>query len=274
MMKKQFGLATVAALLAIPLSSARANLILTTFSASGGNGFGAKTTILTLQAVGNSTSPAGIEQGCNSFSGTATYGAFSTTGSGNDFCNEGLSNDVANGSPKTALPSLTSLGITSASQIGLLFNINQNNVTKGITVNDLALTFYNTAGTPIFTATLPDNWCTLSSSFCSGLNTFATESNGQGQAGFAFMLDAGQQAQLLAAMGGTFNGSVIVGSGGNFGCSGTAGADCLAAVSGAESLQLVNLNTPITTPEPSTTVLMASGLLGLVGFASRRRNKK
>lgn len=274
MMKKLAVWSGAVAILAVPIGSARADLVLTNFQASGGNGFGAVTTIMTWQRVGNSQSPTGIEQGCNSFSSTSTFGAFSTTGSGGDFCNEGSANDVPNGTPKTALPSLSSLGITSVSQIGALFNINQSNPTSGITVNDLALTFYTSTGTPIFTATLPDNWCNLGSSFCSGPNTFATFANGQGQAGYAFALTSAQQALLLAAMGGTFNGSVLVGAGGNLGCSGTAGADCKLADAGAESLQLANLNTPITTPEPSTIALTASGLIGLVGIGRRRRNKK
>jgi hypothetical protein len=272
MMKKLVGWTGAIAVLAIPFGSARADLVLTSFTSSGGNGFGAVTTIMTLQAVGNSQSPSGTEQGCNSFSATNTFGAFDPTKA--DFCNEGAANDVPNGTPKTALPSLSSLGITNTSQIGLLFNINQSNPTSGITINDLALTFYSSTGTPIFTATLPDGWCTLGASFCSGPNTFATFANGQGQAGYAFALTSGQQAALLAAMGGTFNGSVVVGVGGNFGCSGTAGTDCKVADAGAESLQLANLNTPITTPEPSTVMLTASGLIGLVGIGRRRRNKK
>jgi len=273
-MMKKFAVWTGAvAMLALPVASAHADLVLTTFQASGGNGFGAVTTIMTLQATGNSQSPNGIEQGCNSFSATNTFGAFSTTGSGGGFCNEGSANDVPNGTPKTALPSLSSLGITNTSQIGLLFNINQSNPINGITINDLALTFYSSTGTPIFTATLPDNWCNIGS-FCSGLNTFSTEANGQGQAGYAFALTTAQQAALLAAMGGTFNGSVVVGVGGNLGCTGTTAGDCKGAVGGAESFQLANLNTPITTPEPSTVALTASGLIGLVGIGRRRRNKK
>jgi hypothetical protein len=272
MLKKLASWTGAIAVLAIPVGSARADLVLTNFTASGGNGFGAVTTIMTWQRVGNSQSPTGIEQGCNSFSSTNTFGAFDP--SQTDFCLEGAANDVPNGTPKTALPSLSSLGITNTSQIGALFNINQSNPTSGITINDLALTFYTSTGTPIFTATLPSDWCNLGSSFCSGPNTFATFANGQGQAGYAFALTSGQQAALLAAMGGTFNGSVVVGVGGNFGCSGTAGTDCKVADAGAESLQLANLNTPITTPEPSTVMLTASGLIGLVGIGRRRRNKK
>jgi hypothetical protein len=262
------------AILAVPLSTARANLVLTTFQASGGNGFGAVTTIMSLQAAGNSTSPAGIEQGCNSFSATSNFGTYDPTQT--DFCHEDATktaNDVPNGTPKTALPSLGSLGITSANDIGLLFNINQVNGTNGITVNDLAMTFYSSTGAVLFVATLPDNWCTLGATFCSGLNTFSTEAQGQGQAGYAFKLDATQQAALLAALGGNTLGSVLVGVGANLGCTGTAAGDCKLANDGAESLQLANLNTPVVLPEPSTTFLVASGFVGLVGIARRRRNK-
>jgi hypothetical protein len=271
MMKKLAVWTGAVAMLALPVGSAHADLVLTNFNLSGGNGFGAVTTIMTWQRVGSSQSPTGIETGCNSFTATSTFGAYDP--SKTDFCNEGAPNDVPNGTPKTALPSLSSLGITSVSQIGTVLNINQSNPTSGITVNDLALTFYTSTGTPIFTATLPDNWCNIGS-FCSGPNTFSTFANGQGQAGYAFALTAGQQALLLAAMGGTFNGSILVGAGGVLGCSGNAGTDCKLADAGAESLQLANLNTPITTPEPSTVALTASGLIGLVGIGRRRRNKK
>jgi hypothetical protein len=38
--------------------------------------------------------------------------------------------------------------------------------------------------------------------------------------------------------------------------------------------QWINSQLVVATPEPGTTVLMATGLIGIAGFARRRRNKK
>jgi hypothetical protein len=190
-------------------------------------------------------------------------------------CAEGVANQVANGSPKNALPSLGSVNITNASQIGLLFNMNQV-ATAGLTVNGLNLAFYTPAGVDIFNAILPTlGWCNIAA-LCSGGETFLNSIPGQGGNGQLFVLDAAQQAALAAAItasGASFS-SILVGAGGIMGCAGTQTANCKEANDGAESFQLANTaGNVVTTPEPSTAALMATGLLGMVGVVRRRRRQ-
>jgi PEP-CTERM motif len=267
-------------ILAVPFSVARANLVLTSLDQFSGQGFGAITTIFTIQTPNGQTQ---TEQGCYAYNnGTPGSGAFNgadntfagiSTTAGN-YCTEGGVNDVAPGSPKNQIPSLSSVGITSVSQIGLLLNLNQVS-DQGITIQNggLVLSFYNPLnGDIIYSATLANNWCNIAS-LCSGSNTLLASEQGQGGSGFTFVLDAAQQAGLLAAMGGTFNGNILVGASGFLGCAGTQTANCKEANDGADDISLAAVNQPTTVPEPSTTFLMASGLIGLAGVVRRRRNK-
>lgn len=267
------------ALLAIPFGTARADLVLSALELNSGQGFGAVFTIFTLQVTGNPTlHPDGLEDGCYAFgdmTGAYSGGDSNPAGAGvnvGNFCSEGAINEVASGSPKNALPSLGELGITNTSQIGLLVNLNQVS-NQGITINDMVLSFYTASGDVIFNATLPNSWCTIAS-LCSGLDTFLSSINGQGGNGQLFVLDAAQQAALAAAIAasGQSFGSILVGSAASLGCvTNPQTANCKAANDGAESFQLANITTVTTVPEPATTALVATGLLGLFGVARRRR---
>lgn len=268
------------ALLAIPIGTARADLVLSTLQLQSGQGFGAVETIFTVQVTGgNQTLGTQVETGCYAF-GNVT-GAFSsgdnsvagtTTNVGN-YCAENTANQVASGSPKNALPSLGDVGITNTASIGLLLNLNTI-ADAGITVQDMTLSFYTAGGDVIFTAVLQNGWCTIGS-LCSGTDTFLSSIQGQGGNGQLFVLDAAQQAALAAAIAAsnTTFANILVGAGGVFGCAGTQTTNCKQASDGAESLQLANLNTIVTTPEPSTAALMATGLVGLVGVVRRRRRQ-
>jgi hypothetical protein len=294
MTKKLLVQATMAALLAVPLSTARADLVLTSLQINPGNGFGNAQTIFTLQVTGGNKAPtdpsAQNEQGCYAFGNQ--IGAFSsvdasfagTTVNGGNFCTEGgTPNQVASGSPKNALPSLSDAGITNTGEIGLLLNMNQVN-TAGLTVNDMVLSFYTPGGDVIYSATLPNAWCTTAASglsaatiasLCSGTDTFLKSEVGQGSAGTVFLLTAAQQTALQTAItnSGFAFGSILVGASADFGCIGTQTANCKEANDGAESLQLARVNATSLAPEPASAALMATGFLGLVGIARRRRNK-
>jgi hypothetical protein len=265
------------ALLAIPFGTARASLILSTQILQNGQGFGAVETIFTLQVTGgNQTLGTQIEQGCNAFANPGqVQGAFiQPQAPPGNMCLEGNGNQVANGSPKNALPTLGLVNITNASQIGLLFNMNQV-ATAGLTINGLNLSFYAPGSTnSIFNAVLPTiGWCNIAA-LCSGGETFLNSIPGQGGNGQLFVLDAAQQAALTAAITASGAGfaNILVGAGGLMGCAGTQTANCKEANDGAESFQLANIGT-VVTPEPSSAALMATGLLGLVGVVRRRRRQ-
>jgi hypothetical protein len=263
------------ALLAIPFGTARASLILSTQILQNGQGFGAVETIFTLQVTGgNQTLGTQIEQGCFAFPNTK--GAFNPAENPGNMCTENAGNQVANGSPKNALPSLGDINITTAAQItsgqiGLLFNMNQVS-TAGLTITGMNLSFYTAAGVSIFNAILPTvGWCNIAA-LCSGGETFLNSIPGQGGNGQLFVLDAAQRAALITAIGANPVSSILVGAGGIMGCAGTQTANCKEANDGAESFQLANTGI-VVTPEPSTAALMATGLLGMVGVVRRRRRQ-
>jgi len=146
---------------------------------------------------------------------------------------------------KYGIPTIGSLGITTASQIGVLFNATEPGG-NSVNVTDVTLKFYTSGGT--FLGAID------------GAQNFADSNPGNGVAGFTFVVSADEQAYVngLLAAGGAGTTLALESTITDF-------------AGGPESFLIYNLSTaPI--PEPETYALMIAGL-GLIGFVAHRRRK-
>jgi hypothetical protein len=231
------GLAVLATFAPLP---AMAHLVFAGDFVVGGSGFGALPRALTVQSHGPGQT---VESGCIA-PGPTTGGCVAGSVGGDEAPPIGF--------PKQSAPSLSSLGITSASQIGILFDAiqpqNTNNIT--VTITDLTLKLYNGA-TLVTTAVLTPEPLTLATN------------PGNGNTDYLFVLDAIEAAAFDALIAGNF-------------------ADVLALdstisfpnqSSGPDSYALINTSqTPL--PEPGTLSLVGLCLFGLdkLRRAQKKRN--
>jgi len=239
-MKKNLLTLSAAALLAAPFGVARADLVFNGLVDLGGTGLGAVNTVLTI-----ANSP--TELGCVSWNGTTTVlgatlaGTGQCTGAGDQ-----------NGLNSTQLLSAT--GVTTGANYAILFNPAEPGNDQTVTLNTLVATFYNNAGTLIFSAPLHV-----------ANQTFNAADQGTGNTGFEFILSPTEAATLQGFITALGTSNIHVGLVSTLGVP--------ASSDGAhETFFVFNSGIATVTPEPSTTVLMATGLFGLVGFVRRRRS--
>jgi hypothetical protein len=245
MTKNLMRLSAVALLIA-PLGVARADLVFIGPATIGGTGLGAVNTVLTIQSQANGTT----EQGCVGFNGvTDVIGNFS-----NADCAAAVDGDIKTGASQTQTRTLSEAGITSGSNFAILFNPSEPGG-DGISLDGLVANFYSSAGnllmTAVYTGTNPLN--------------FPTTETGTGNTGFEFALNGTEAAQLQTLINANGLSNIHVGLAGSAG-------NPLAATGGLETFFIFNSGLATITPEPSTTVLTATGLFALAGFIRRRRS--
>lgn len=203
---------------------------------SGGSGLGAVTTVLTFTSPAsssNETGCVGAGAGGTAITGSSVCPSATFTGG-----NEQAVNNVF---------STATVGFTNFGDLQLIFNASEPGSAPGITLNNLALTIYNSAGVLQQTHTLAAPYV-ISDAF-----------SGVGNAGFGFMLDSTEAAQANALL--TANPGAVFYI--------AAAANASEATGGLETIFVRTTAAAAAVPEPVSSWLVGGGLL-VLGLLRKR----
>ncbi|MES2831831.1 MAG: PEP-CTERM sorting domain-containing protein [Pseudomonadota bacterium] len=240
--------------------TASAGLIFQSAILASAQGFGNAPRDLTLQSTGRSVTESGsvgVAAG-----GGITFGTPISDASvflGNGISTLSGTADMADplaDNQKYGIPTIGSLGITSANQIGILFNATEPGG-DSINVVDLTLKFYTSAGT--FLGAID------------GQQDFRGTNPGNGVAGFTFVVDSAQQSFVNGLLGVGGAGTTLV-----------LEATLADFAGGPDSFLIYNTNNTggpgtggpgTSVPEPGTVALLGMGLLGALFSRRKFKNK-
>jgi hypothetical protein len=208
----------------------------------GGQGFGNAPRLLTVQGSGTESGVVNIAAG-----NTIVGGAGVPTGSVHD------SNGVTNAggqevSPftdnqKFGIPTLSSLGWTTADQVKIVFNATEPGG-NGLNITDVTLKFYN--GTTLVGA-------------IDGQQNFLNTIVGNGNSGFAFGVSDDEKAYVQGILNQAGSGNFRI----------ALETTITDAAGGPESFSAISAMSAV--PEPATWAMMVLGFLGVGLLAYRRR---
>jgi hypothetical protein len=228
---KMLGLVVLGLLLLVPVQYAAADLVFTTDIQVSGTGLGAVNTLVTVHDPGGPGTQNGTESGCINQDGSFSPCLGGVEGGDNTAINQVITLDTNN-------------------NFAAVINIAETGQDKSATLTALYLTFCSTTDSSCYTAF----WNEADKVLTQG----GSEGTGLGNSGFTFALD---DAQFAIVQG--LPGSFVTISGGLQFLNGSTD-------DGNDTLHVIQFANGVQVPEPSSLLLLGSGLVG-VGVLMRRK---